>query len=1055
MLITKKTARALVVSVLCCVGAHAAETDLGRVMFTAGTTATNTSGQPWAYIFWQATDRSMLQERAFALFRKDGTATSADTFEPAGVAQMQADPAAVKLLINRGANLGENTAQLDSAINEMFSGTDLDITLPLERKIVALMLGSSLDDQSYDKLMFLARRFPTLAMSMGSALAVTIPGGTNSTFEIRSWENGTAGDVLGRVTVDPASPPLLPAPDGLVEVPDLSPLGNLNIRLRWSEPAALKRMSLLQFGYHVYRMDRDAAISFGWTTGAPPWNVFSVALAGLTNEVRKINRLPVMINTQIPTNGFYIADDNGRFQEGGVPFEDGSQYYYFIAAADLLGRPGLLSTGLLVTVCDRTPPLLPRNVTTEVVRDFDGTNATSYMRIKWRQDPAGDAGSDIAYYVFRWGSISQMQASATSALAGVIAGPIAHVSGVVFNTYTDTNFTGAITSAFYTVQSAEIVACGTNFSGNSGPTPGFIPDVSGPDVLMTNVKARIRICRTVLQALPPVIDYQTKDPANNADLICQLEGPAPNIAWVEFSYLNGTKTLADYPTANLFGRFYFAPGQTSIVLNLASYTNLNVATFYCRVGTPEGNLSSVAVNAIESVSRLSNIVYLASEVCVYGQPDPTNRVHRPGGGPTLEPGPLDFPVVDFGPIPTNTPGHKFLLHQQIAGGPLTLIGEFLVETNLFNTIVTLTNSMAGTVGCEEICLYSEEVDENGFSSGQQLIACYYSTVTPPPLPDLLPIEPSGTITNPSMSLQWFCPPPGVERFEVWVGLEDESMGSDAIATGLTTNLAPLSNPVAVEEKVVHFGVYQTGRVGQNFGTPDVPDFGITVPIQLGKRYYVQIHALDACGNRTGGQVLTFDWYPPVAGPEVPWPARPLPPVAPKFNSQMEAVFLEPHDYADVAWFNQASPAVRIGTVEQNSRLISSCHVIPSTNNPVQYLFTSDSSGEALLPVMLYRYQIPNAEFARVSGDVSQVSPLIEEIAYNFFGPGSVQVCDPFVIFLLRNERINQSPLPFEIFLLDTQPVIAGATYVYLVVQFDSTREPVRVIPLDPLTIPYP
>jgi len=114
----------------------------------------------------------------------------------------------------------------------------------------------------------------------------------------------------------------------------------------------------------------------------------------------------------------------------------------------------------------------------------------------------------------------------------------------------------------------------------------------------------------------------------------------------------------------------------------------------------------------------------------------------------------------------------------------------------------------------------------------------------------------------------------VERFEVWVGNEDELMTSASIASGLSTNLAPLNNPINLEDKVVSFGVYQTGRVGQNFGTPDVPDFVITIPIGLSKRYYVQIHAIDGCGNRTGSQVLTFDWYPPVAGPAVPWPAQP-------------------------------------------------------------------------------------------------------------------------------------------------------------------------------------
>ena len=1051
MLTIKKTIIALGLLALVSPGARAGETDLGRIMLTAGTTATNAAGQPWAYVFWQVTDRSMLQDRAFAVFRKNGNAASANSFSPAGVVQTQNDPAAVKLLLTRAANLGEDATTLESAINEMFSGSDLDLTLPLEEKLLALILGSYVDDEAYDRLMFLARRFPSLAMAMGSALAIQIPAAVESTFEIRAWENGVAGDVLGRVTLNPSSPPQLPAPNGLAEIPDTSPMGHLNIHLRWSEPAALKRMSLLQFGYHVYRVDRVVAQTYGWTNSAPPWSAFSIALAGLTNQVRKVNRLPVMVDDEAATNAFYFADDNGRYLEGGVPFEDGSRYYYYIAAADLLGRPGLLSTGLLVTVCDRTPPLLPRNVSTEVIRDFKGGAATNYLRVSWRQDPAGDAGANIKYYVFRWSSISQMQNAVEGSVAGAIAGPISHITGVTFNAYTDTNAVGALTTSFYTVQSAEIVACGTNLSGNSGPTPGYIPDVTGPDSLMTNVTVNIRICRPLLTASQPILDQ--KGTTNPPVLTCQLAGANPNIAWVEFSWVNGFKDLGDYPSANLFGRFYFAEGQTNLSYELDAFTNIT-ATFYCRVGTPQGKISNVTYTQVEGISRLLEIRHFASEVCRYGQPDPTNRVHHPGG-PTFEPGPLDFPTVDFGPIPTNALGHQFLLHQQIAGGPLTLIGQFLVESNLLNAVVTLTNAMAGTVGCEEICLYSEQVDDNGVSGGQQLIGCYFSTVTPPPLPDLLPIEPSGTVSNPAMSLSWFCPPPGVERFEVWVGLEDETMTSVSIASGLSTNLAALNNPVNVEDKVVNFGVYQTGRVGQNFGTPDVPDFGITIPVALEKQYYVQIHALDACGNRTGSQVLSFGWYPPVAGPNVPWPARPLPPVIPDFHPQLEAVFLDPSEYVDVPGFNEEIPAVRIGRVDQTGRSSGSCHVIPFTNNPVTYLFDSESSGEELLPVMLYRYQIPNADFKRVSGDVAQVSPLIEEIAYSNYTTNSVQVCDPFIRILVDPTRLNQPLLPYEIFLIDTQPVIAGASYVYLIVQYDSTREPVRVIPLDPLTIPYP
>ncbi len=1024
---------------------HAQEQNFGRVLFTAGTTITNASGQTWAYVFWSSPDRELIRGKSFAVFRKDGAADAATTFASAGVTRIQNNPDNIKLLINRAANLGDDPSMLSSALDEMFYGSTLDPSLPLEEKILALMLGSYSDDNAFDKLAFLARKHPALAMSMGSAMAVAVPAGVPSTFEVRLFENNTAGDILGRVTVDPLNPLLLPAPNSLAEVPDLSPRGHLNVRLRWNETDDIKRLSLLQFGYNVYRADYDFAVDKGWHTSPPATDEMSDELVAAPEQFRRVNRLPVMVNDD-STNAYFIVDDNRRNEPGGVALEDGSQYYYFVTAADLLGRDGLVSTGLLVTVCDRTPPLLPRGLTTTVIRHFSGGVATNHLRITWTQIEEIDPGSQIDYYVFRWSSISQMQTSAIGSLAGAIAGPIAHVTGTLFNSYTDTNAAGDISTVWYTVQAAEIVACGTNFSGNSAPKGGFIPDVSGPLNPFTNIVVNIRNCKPYVSTGQASYDYQSKDGTTGVVRVSRAV-EHPSLAWAEVAWMPGSKTAADFPSATILGRFPFLPGE-DVLVSLDGIKD-PLITLFCRVGDI-ADKTAITTAVIEGPTRLVQQNFIADFICRDQQPGPDDREHFPRG-PSGTNDIFDPVTVTIGPLTTNQTGHKFLLYQQVGTGPFTLIGQFLKSADFTNAYITLTNEMAGTLGCTEICLFSEELDKNGISAGKKPLGCYFSTVEPPARPDLLPLESAGDVTNARVSVTWFCPPPGVERFEVLLGLEEGALPA-SISGSLTTNLAPAMNQQLVEDKLINFGVYQTGRVGQNFGTPDSPDFSVVVPVDAGKLYYVQIISVDACGNRNASQVQTFSWYPIEAGPNVPWPARPLPPVVGNFHPRLEAVFLEGKDFVDPS-IPREYPGIRIGVVTQELWRTGPCHRIPMVNNPAEYLFLAENGGEQLLPIMLYRYQVPNAKLPRVSGDVVQVSPLIEEIAYRQVSSTTIEVCDPFIEILVPTAFGNSSAAEYQIFLLDTQPVISGATYVYLVVQYDERREPKRVIPLAPLLIP--
>ena len=115
-------------------------------------------------------------------------------------------------------------------------------------------------------------------------------------------------------------------------------------------------------------------------------------------------------------------------------------------------------------------------------------------------------------------------------------------------------------------------------------------------------------------------------------------------------------------------------------------------------------------------------------------------------------------------------------------------------------------------------------------------------------------------------------------------------------------------------------------------------------------------------------------------------------------------------------------------------------------------FYQSTTGESLLNFAVYRYQVPNAKWPKVSGDVYQVSPLIDALAgeqtvYN--GKDAWAVHDPY-FFLIEIPESQGSTPAYDLYLKDTQPVIVGASYRYLVVRFDDLGEIAQIIPLEVL-----
>src|SRR5207245_11517197 len=109
--------------------------------------------------------------------------------------------------------------------------------------------------------------------------------------------------------------------------------------------------------------------------------------------------------------------------------------------------------------------------------------------------------------------------------------------------------------------------------------------------------------------------------------------------------------------------------------------------------------------------------------------------------------------------------------------------------------------------------------------------------------------------------------------------------------------------------------------------------------------------------------------------------------------------------------------------------------------------TISQQARALLPIAIYRQQVTNEFFPRVSGTLPQVTPLLERLAYDVEKPTQqspkvVYVDDLLVaggVEYASSDSGFQHPHSF-LYLRDQQPVSRGAAYQYFVVRLNRQRD---------------
>ncbi len=1158
-----------------------AQAPLGGLVFSVGTTIRNAGNQDWSFVLIGAAEPALLNGKRFAVYGKLGDPSSAASYSLRGTIFRQTDAGAITTLLNQSVSLGQNLSTLSDALNTFLRRVPGITNQPLAQKVITLFQQAETDAATRAALALLTVANPGLRLCYGQAFAEPIAGLT--TYEVREVNpaNGIAGDVIGRVTITPGAPVILPAPGKPFHVATNHPDDHLIIKLRWGTPDALRRLSLLGYGFNVWRIPRQAAESAGFHVTSPTIGQL------LSNPAFvRVNQAPASTTKDFSAGSgagaaddaadrttYFVADNNGYRPNArplpiGVPFVDGSYFYYFVTARDVLGRDGLVSSGGLGRACRRIPPVAPIDLSArdevQVLPLASGANTNEQrIRIKWVQN-TNVAELVTHYWIYRWPNPAMALSNDVPPSVNRI-GIVPHFAATNTGTYLDTGpgapVTPGLSNFWYTVRAVSVAACDPLPSPHSPPVSAVLRQREGPTAATGIVRGS---CGT-----PAVkYDFFSRDlnvelPTNrwNYKLICVRRDPG--IAWVRFAVTNSVAGVT------LLGPVYFPPGGDRVELDYtpANDFGASVTDVGCSVGNYYGAVSRPALYHSESsppARQLWKLNFLAGQLLLtaLSNADPllpsatgaapdfcapaidvnsdesgtvTMRFNHTTTLPVLvqaaSNGPnsgvwidvavawpdangvyaVSYPACLIGPLPSfrgciaslpsegdcvqhitssadggriaplqiefnTTPRtREYRLYRSVNDGPLTLLSQGAIRHTPLRRVVRTDDTMPPSAA--RLCYFVQLLDEHGNPSPMAFIGC--KEAKPPKLPTPTLAEPQaiGTVGLPQVALNWFCPTAGVYRFRVMInagpgaptsggsGVSDAKLLADPGKSyaAYYSGLSPVALSVGVRSLWEFKHSNLTPPIGAGFGPG--PQFTLTANILADVPYQISVQALDAQGGESDlSTSWDFTWKTPTRPELVPWPARPLPDVAVFDNRVKVVVFtnsqnnkLEDRRYPVGIRIGQLPNALDANEMIGTTDFINYYRSQETSIDPNHHIFFRKSSnpsrsGEPILPIVVYRQQVTNAFFPKVSGDVGQVSPMIERIPW--------QTPDQFTIVIpdrLMATRFEFGPgLPngaYYLYLRDQQPVLLGARYRYFVVRFKANREVDYIIPAGEVEIP--
>ncbi len=1070
-----------------------AQEGLDNLISTAGTTYQDSNGRYWAYLLWQGSPAELVLGRTFAVYAKAGDPSSAGPFIRVSVVSQQTDPRNIEPLLRRAENLGQNSAKLEQDLQSLFEALMPSPGISRAEKVSAVIRGSVMQEEYFQNLLLMARIHPGVALSLGVAYADVLSGRT--TYEVRLFDPGTETDqgVIGRVTLDPGPPLLLPPSGAPVEVPDPSPMGDINVKLRWATPDPLRRLGLLQYGFNVWRVSRAyaEAATNRWDLTPPSPDTLTTRALSAPQHVKRCNNLPILADKDFGTNNvanfspppagdpetYFYSDDDGRFRPGYVNlgFTNGARFYYFVTARDILGRDGLVSPGTLVTVCDRNPPAPPNGVRVENDYSFIGGTPRQFLRVIWNQN-TNTADPVTNYWVYRWTNINEIAAKAGNPSNNLI-GIVRHTNGPVTTSYLDSgpgspSITQELGRTFwYTVRAQDIGACGPNLSGNSAPAFGVLRDRVGPDAPTGEI---------LIHCLKPNIFFRNiGDPIGNAGkpggITFRLNALRSSKQIVQVAFGVAIFNQQGQAVESYFsGWLFYSPDQTTRTYTFSTgSTNAGrIMLIWASTMTSDGESATMPEPTPVYIQEawINDIVPINFEAGLKAQQTAVGglcRRHHPIGPDGFR---TNIVIIGY-PTPTS---QEWRLYRRVDDGPLVLLCQGAIGG-------------APSFSCQDdgappsgatICYYLQVLDEHGNPSPLVKLGCVSTApATPPPVPLLSPLIATGVTNNPGMTMTWFCPAPGLERFEVWIAGKPNAVSSNLASGFLALRPVTIWQPNPVQQTLVingetntyDFYVFLTPRIGPGFGPG--PQFSVPCNIELGEKYTVFVKAVAHDGTvGDPSNIEEFVWNPANTNYvicTIPWPARGLPPL----NTSGEFKLGDTNfSLGTMAAYYPALEAQFTGAVVLVGATLFTSNGAAGVRqqpqwlagpvDPMSLVFTN-RYGEKLFPMVLYRYQMPNSNFPAVSGDIVQVSPMLENIAYQITNYcvvfGNQVVCytnsllrDSYVVYdrLVLQDNLHL----FFVFVRDTQPVIAGARYKYLLVRFRKNGEIAEVIPTNEMEV---
>lgn len=606
------------------------QTPVDDLIFTVGTTY-RSGNQDWSFVLVGAADAALVRGKRFAVFGKPGDASAAGTYTQRGTMFRQSDPTAVNTLLNQSVSLGQDLTGLADSINMLLRRVPGITNQPLPQKVLTLFQNAETNASSAAVLALLTVGHPGLRLCLGQAFAETLP--TTTTYEVREVNplTGVAANVVGRVTVIPGAPVILPAPGRPFQVATNHPDDHLVVRLRWGTPDALRRLSLLGYGFNVWRIPRTAAESANFHVTPP-----TVAQLYANPTFQRINEGPVITtrdysigsgagaaNDPADRETYFVTDNNGRRKkpaaERTLPFEyelefaDGAEFYYFITARDVLGRDGFVSPGGLGRACRRIPPLAPielsaRDAVQVLPLPGGGNTNVQRIRVNWQQRT-----NATEYWIYRWpnpGDALRTDLPPTENRIGIVS----QVGGTNSNSYLDAGPTAPVTPGlsnfWYTVRAVDVAACDPLPSPHSPPVSAVLRVREGPAAGTGSVRGS---CGTVAVMLNSFNVQSVPEEARdryNYKLTCVRRDPG--IAWVQFAITNSNAGVT------MLGPVYFPPGGDTVEMDYTplrdpSSPSISIA---CTVGNYYGAVSRAAFfnNSAPAGDEYFHVGFLAGQL---------------------------------------------------------------------------------------------------------------------------------------------------------------------------------------------------------------------------------------------------------------------------------------------------------------------------------------------------------------------------------------------------------------------------------------------------------